>query len=670
MHAQMADEAVQIGTGPEASNSYLQMDEIVDVALRTNSDAVHPGYGFLSENAVFAKKLQGAGVTFVGPPSSAIEAMGSKAKARELMIEAGVSVVPGFSSDDNESQDPIALMEQVCGKNLFPCLLKPVMGGGGKGMKVVLHENDFLEALESCKRESLSSFGDDRVIIERYLTAPRHVEFQIFADMYGNTVHLHERDCSIQRRHQKVLEEAPAPGLGEELRRRMGEVAVQAAKAVNYVGAGTVEFLLEDGTDDFFFCEMNTRLQVEHPVTEMVTGVDLVEWQLRIASGESLPVKDQASITTNGHAIEARIYAENPSRNFLPATGTLKHLQPPSGDGIRVDSGVKQGDTVKVFYDPMISKLIAYGKDREDAIERLLAALRNYQVIGTPTNIPFVEKCADHQAFREGGVTTKFLESYEQDVLVFDKSEKRPSSIGQTLCILSLLLEQENRKGITDFNHARRSMNPWSNLSGSWRVHGSVQKNVAYQASTSQLHTIPVISKRDGSFIIDIDGESFAVNGTLDHDGRLNAVVNEKRFSVTSIVSKGDGSELNSWQVNMWASENSFIGSETEFYCEMTFPDRESEIAGSHTGGSEVKAPMPGKVIKVTPKQVGEYVESGELLMVLEAMKMEHAIFAPRGGVIDVIGCDVGDVVNDGAVMIMLADADESNNQKVVNNVV
>lgn len=510
----------------------------------------------------------------------------------------------------------------------------------------------------------------NRVIIERYLTAPRHVEFQIFADTYGNTVHLHERDCSIQRRHQKVLEEAPAPGLSAQLRQQMGEVAVQAAKAVNYVGAGTVEFLLEDGTDEFFFCEMNTRLQVEHPVTEMVTGVDLVEWQLRVASGEPLPTKDQSSITTNGHAIEARIYAENPARNFLPATGTLNHLRTPSGDSIRVDSGVKQGDAVKVFYDPMISKLIAHGKDRDDAIERLLAALRNYQVIGIPTNISFVEKCADHQAFRKGGVTTKFLETYGEDVLVFDKSEKQPSTIGKALCALSLLLEQENRRGIADIAAARESMSPWSSLSGSWRVHGSVQKNLAYEAfrkeqitSFTQNLTISVASKKDGSFLLDINGERFAVNGTLDFDGRLDAVVNEKRYSVTSIVSKGDDSDLNNWQVHMWALEKGFLGHESEFYCKMNFPCHENKVARPHHGGREVKAPMPGKVIKVTPKQVGEYVESGELLMVLEAMKMEHAIFAPRGGIIDVIGCDVGDVVNDGVVMLMLADTDESTNK-------
>ncbi|MCO4866009.1 ATP-grasp domain-containing protein, partial [Cupriavidus sp. WGlv3] len=417
-HVAFCDEAVHIG-GAAARDSYLRADHIIEMARETGAQAIHPGYGFLSENEAFAEACAAAGLVFIGPPASAIHAMGSKSAAKQLMEKASVPLVPGYHGED---QDP-ALLRREADRIGYPVLLKASAGGGGKGMRVVESGDGFEAALASVKREASASFGDDKVLVEKYLTRPRHIEIQVFADTHGNCVYLFERDCSVQRRHQKVLEEAPAPGMTEERRRAMGEAAVAAAKAVGYVGAGTVEFIAnQDGS--FYFMEMNTRLQVEHPVTEMITGQDLVEWQLRVAAGEPLPLT-QEQLRIDGHALEARIYAENPDKQFLPSTGTLRFLRTPPAvqfmrgedahgpAGVRIDAGVREGDTISPFYDPMIAKLIVWGKDRDEALARMRQALAAYHVVGLSTNVAFLQRLVKSEAFRTADLDTGLIERNE-----------------------------------------------------------------------------------------------------------------------------------------------------------------------------------------------------------------------------------------------------------------
>ncbi|RHZ08101.1 hypothetical protein DYB26_011841 [Aphanomyces astaci] len=402
-HVKMADEAYRLGP-PPAAESYLLFDEILRIAKESGAQAIHPGYGFLSENAAFAKACATAGVEFIGPPVAAIEAMGSKSASKDIMIAAGVPVTPGYHGDD-QSFERIKAESAKIG---YPVLLKAVLGGGGKGMRIVDREEDLKDNMEACVREAKASFASTDILVEKYLRRPRHVELQIFGDKHGNVVHLFERDCSVQRRHQKVLEEAPAPHMSDALRKKMGDAAVAAAKAVGYVGAGTVEFLLDED-ESFYFMEMNTRLQVEHPVTEFITKQDLVELQLKVAAGQALPVR-QDDLRIHGHAIEARIYAENPYNNFLPGSGTLHHLRlPPLTDSVRVDTGILQGDAVSIFYDPMIAKLVVHAPTRKEAIQGLVQALGQYQVVGLPTNIEFVARTAAHPEFIKGGVDTSFL---------------------------------------------------------------------------------------------------------------------------------------------------------------------------------------------------------------------------------------------------------------------
>ena len=413
LHAAMADKAVRIGPAP-ASESYLRIDAILAAAKETGADAIHPGYGFLSENAEFAEACARAGIIFVGPPPEAIRAMGLKDRAKALMAKAGVAVVPGYLGEDQSAK----VLEKEAGKIGYPVLIKAVAGGGGKGMRRVDGPKDFSAALEGAQREAKSSFGDDRVLIEKYVSRPRHIEIQVFADTHGNAVSLFERDCSLQRRHQKVIEEAPAPGMPEAMRKAMGEAAVKAAKAVGYVGAGTVEFIADASAglkaDRFWFMEMNTRLQVEHPVTEAITGLDLVEWQLRVAAGEKLP-KTQSELKINGHALEARLYAEDPNNNFLPSVGTLERLRFP--EGVRVDSGVREGDAVTMYYDPMIAKIIAHGATREEAIGRLAEGLSEIEVAGVWTNNAFLIRALHEPDFQNGEIDTGFIERHQKTLL-------------------------------------------------------------------------------------------------------------------------------------------------------------------------------------------------------------------------------------------------------------
>src|SRR5450830_13678 len=468
-HVTACDEAVLIGPAP-AKESYLLGDKIIAVALETGAQAIHPGYGFLSENAGFAEACARAGLVFIGPPASAIQAMGSKSAAKSLMDQAGVPLVPGYHGDD---QDP-DLLQNEADRIGYPALLKASAGGGGKGMRIVEKSEDFKAALASCKREASNSFGDDKVLVERYLTRPRHIEIQVFADSHGECVYLFERDCSVQRRHQKVLEEAPAPGMSAERRAAMGEAAVAAAKAVGYVGAGTVEFIAnQDGS--FYFMEMNTRLQVEHPVTEMITGLDLVEWQLRVAFGEHLPLR-QEQLQLNGHAIEARVYAENPEKGFLPSIGTLRHMQSPSAvtfelggtlvpAAVRIDSGVREGDAISPFYDPMIAKLIVWGADRREALARMAQALSDYQIVGLATNIAFLKRLVLGQAFSSADLDTGLIER-NHDAL-FPAAQAAPA--GALALAAEALLKAEQKQGD----------DPWSQTNG-WRMNQTYSRKLSF----------------------------------------------------------------------------------------------------------------------------------------------------------------------------------------------
>jgi 3-methylcrotonyl-CoA carboxylase alpha subunit len=459
MHVAMADEAVHIGASP-SRESYLLGEKVLQAAIQSGAQAIHPGYGFLSENAPFCKACAKNNIVFIGPPVPAIEAMGSKSAAKQIMEKAGVPLVPGYHGDD-QSRDTL---KQAADDMDYPVLLKAVAGGGGKGMRQVWSENEFDEALAAAKREAMNGFGNDDMLVEKYLTQPRHVEIQLFCDQHGNAVYLFERDCSVQRRHQKVIEEAPAPGMTVELRDAMGQSAIRAAQAINYEGAGTVEFLLDtDGS--FYFMEMNTRLQVEHPVTEMITGQDLVEWQLRVAAGEKLPLA-QDQLVLSGHAFEARVYAEDPGNDFLPVTGQLAFLQAPEESRhVRVDTGVRQGDEVSVFYDPMIAKLIVWDENRDKALARLTRALKEYRISGMTTNLDFLYNLANSAPFREADLNTGFIENHHADIF-HDSDEDIETDL--PLAALYLVLEQETRARARAANSCDAS-SPW-NATNAWRL--------------------------------------------------------------------------------------------------------------------------------------------------------------------------------------------------------
>ncbi|MGZ3237552.1 MAG: acetyl-CoA carboxylase biotin carboxylase subunit, partial [Burkholderiaceae bacterium] len=522
-HVAACDEAVFIGAAA-VQESYLRIDKIIAAALATGAQAIHPGYGFLSENAAFANACAQAGLVFIGPPVAAIEAMGSKSAAKTLMEKAKVPLVPGYHGDNQDA----AFLQQQADQIAYPVLLKANAGGGGKGMRVVEQSADFKAALASCKREAINSFGDDKVLIEKYLTQPRHIEIQVFADTEGNCVYLFERDCSVQRRHQKVLEEAPAPGMTLERRAAMGAAAVAAAQAVGYVGAGTVEFIAnQDGS--FYFMEMNTRLQVEHPVTEMITGLDLVEWQLRIASGEPLPLTQQA-LTINGHAIEARIYAENPEKGFLPSIGTLRYMRTPlaltfevghdavskTPAAIRIDSGVREGDAISPFYDPMIAKLIVWGKDRDAALVRMAQALSEYQIVGLATNIAFLQRLITSKPFATADLDTGLIE--KNQAILFPSPAAISIHVLALACVSLLLSEQEKLK-------TGAANDPWASTSG-WRMNSALQRPLRFADSFSDALApidMTVAYQNDGWKIVR-DGVTFAVTEchSVAHDLTFN----------------------------------------------------------------------------------------------------------------------------------------------------
>jgi len=627
LHVAQADEAYRLGPAP-AAESYLKGEAILEAAAKSGAQAVHPGYGFLAENAGFARACAEAGLVFIGPPVSAIEAMGSKSAAKAIMEKAGVPLVPGYHGDCQEPEFLRAEAERLG----FPLLIKASAGGGGKGMRVVRGVEEFAEALAAARREALASFGDERVLLERYLARPRHVEIQLFADGQGNAVHLFERDCSIQRRHQKVIEEAPAPGMTEELRGRMGEAALAAARAIGYRGAGTVEFLLDDD-GSFYFMEMNTRLQVEHPVTELITGQDLVEWQLKVAAGQPLPAS-QRELSIGGHAIEARIYAEDPARDFLPATGRLVHLVPPAESAhVRLDTGVRQGDEVSIYYDPMLAKLVVWDRDRDSALRRLKRALADYRLVGVANNLTFLGALAAHPAFAAGELDTGFIERHRAGLF----PERRPAS-DRTLALASLerLLWRQKEAQAS----ARRSADPaspWHVTSG-WRLNCD-NHHLLHFLDGEEALTVTVHYRPEG-FRLELPGGELLVRGELDGEGNLKADLEGIRTSATVVRHGCFITVLERGESHTLALHDPYA------------------LAGEEEGGSgRLTAPMPGKVVAVMVEP-GERVEKGRPLMILEAMKMEHTISAPREGVVARLNFAVGALVSDGAELLTLAAAE------------
>lgn len=622
LHVNMADEALYLGASP-AKESYLRGEHIIELAKKIGVDAIHPGYGFLSENAQFAQLCDQNNIVFVGPPVGAIEAMGSKSAAKSIMEKAGVPLVPGYHGD-NQDRDIIKAAADEMG---YPVLLKAAAGGGGKGMRQVWAENEFDDALEAAKREALSSFGDDTMLVEKYLTQPRHVEIQVFCDTHGNGVYLFERDCSVQRRHQKVIEEAPAPGMTEDLRKQMGEAAIKAAKAINYVGAGTVEFLL-DADGSFYFMEMNTRLQVEHPVTEMITGQDLVAWQLQVANGETLPLT-QEQLRINGHAFEARVYAEDPDNDFLPATGTLSFLQPPAESRhVRVDTGVLQGDEVSVYYDPMIAKLIVWDVDREKALFRLATALKEYRVNGLTTNLSFLYNLARSPSFGKADLDTGFIEKH-RDELFFDEitdvSEQLP------LMVLSLLLhKQQLHRHENTFDNA----SPWLS-SNTWRMNEQHQQCISVEVAGEQFEAkiTHIDAMQPNLFNMEFAGKTVRVSGELDGE-LLKANINGHRQTATFVINEIDASL--------------YLDNKAIHFKEV-LPDLGLDDAVADKGG--FTAPMNGTVIKILAK-AGDTIEAGAPLLIMEAMKMEHTIKAPATGTVTEFYYQEGDLVDGGAELL------------------
>jgi len=627
LHARLADEAVMIGPAP-AKESYLMIDKVIAAAKQTGTQAIHPGYGFLSENEDFCAACEREGIVFIGPPVEAIRAMGSKSAAKTLMEKAGVPLTPGYHGGN---QEPAFLRGQA-DRIGYPVLIKASAGGGGKGMRRVEMSEDFEAALASCKREAASSFGDDRVLVEKYLIRPRHIEIQVFGDSYGNCVYLFERDCSVQRRHQKVLEEAPAPGMSRERRAAMGKAAVEAAKAVGYVGAGTVEFIAsQDGS--FYFMEMNTRLQVEHPVTEMITGLDLVEWQLRVASGEPLPLA-QEQIQIRGHALEARIYAEDPAKGFLPATGKLVHLSSPQQTlHVRVDTGVEQGDEISPFYDPMIAKLIVWdGSDqnaRDRARARMLQALAQYRVVGVANNIEFLARVVACPAFAQADLDTGLIER-ERDFL-FATEVDVPREVILVAALASLLREEEH--AATDASRHADVYSPW-HLRDGWRLNSRGERNLRFRAGELE-KVVRVAYAKDGYALV-VDGQRSLARGELGANGTLRVELDGMRLDSTVVVA-GEKRHVflygRAWQLAR------------------VDPLYHSGEGGGPEGG--LLAPMPGKVIAVLA-ETGSKVDKGAPLLILEAMKMEHTIVAPMTGTVKSFRFEVGDQVTDGAELVEL----------------
>jgi 3-methylcrotonyl-CoA carboxylase alpha subunit len=619
-HVVLADTAHRIGPAP-AAESYLRADAILEAAARSGAEAIHPGYGFLAENAEFARACAAAGLVFIGPDPEAIEAMGTKDRAKALVAAAGVPLVPGYQGDDQDGRRLLEAAREVG----FPLLIKAAAGGGGKGMRVVRRAEDFGDALDGARREAKAAFGDDRMLIERYLEGGRHVEVQVFGDHHGNVVHLFERDCSFQRRHQKVLEEAPAPGLSAGQREFVGSTAVRAAKAIGYANAGTVEFLM-DPAGDFFFLEMNTRLQVEHPVTEMITGLDLVEWQLRVAAGEPLPLPQEA-IPLDGHAIEARLYAEDPARGFLPSTGRLVHLRLPEGEALRIETGVVQGDEVSPHYDPMIAKVVVWGASREAALRRLAAALDASEVVGPHTNLEFLRRVLMHDEVLNGRIHTGFLQEHESALLA-----PEPPPDEELILRASLwLLAAQRVAAAADAARGPDPHSPWHRVDG-WRLNDQGHQTLRLRAGERAV-AVDAFATGDGWRLM-LEGR-VSHGRAWPHDGGATRIELDGREGPLRVVRHGSALHV--------------FGDRGRTRLELVDPLAEAEPSEGAEG--LLSAPMPGKIIRRLVA-AGARVERGQPLLVLEAMKMEHTITAPGDGSVRALHYDEGDQVEEGAILL------------------
>jgi 3-methylcrotonyl-CoA carboxylase alpha subunit len=660
-HVQVCDEAYRLGPSA-AKESYLLGEKVLEIAKSCGAQAIHPGYGFLSENEDFAKAVVAAGLVFIGPPASAIAAMGSKSAAKALMEKANVPLVPGYHGD-NQVPDFLQAESDRIG---YPLMIKASAGGGGKGMRIVRSSAEFSAALVSCKREAINAFGDDKVLVERYVEQPRHVEIQVFADSLGGCVSLFERDCSVQRRHQKVIEEAPAPGMTAERRKAMGEAAVAAAVAVGYQGAGTVEFIA-DQAGKFFFMEMNTRLQVEHPVTEMITGFDLVEWQLKVAAGLALPAT-QAELRIDGHSIEARVYAENPDKGFLPSVGKLKYMrtpeavsftgqQRPNPASVRVDSGVRSGDSITPFYDPMIAKLIVWGADREQAVQRMRSALDDFQVVGPSTNIEFLKRLMENPAFKSGRLDTGLIER--------DKAQLIPAAQAPSLTSLAmasgLVITIEGKAQALRQRHSRFPADPWAAQDG-WRNTGRQQRVIRFEAvvnEATEIHAVQVTYAAKGYLIRPVAAPSAKAAGVSTPVHPAHSMADTSPVCLAELSWDADKHELSGllgserFQVHAYYDEASHqisIFSEQGLLSVKHRP-LTADVEGEAAAEGKLTAPMPGKVIALLVDK-GSVVKQGQALLVMEAMKMEHTLTAPRDGTVASFAYGVGDQVAEGALLL------------------
>lgn len=622
-HVRLADEAYPIG-GPRPQDSYLRGDAIIDAAKKSGAQAIHPGYGFLSENADFADAVEAAGIVFIGPKAASMRKMGSKAGAKELMQAAGVPVVPGYTGEDQSA----ATLQREADRIGYPLMIKAAHGGGGKGMRIVRDAGEFLPNLESCQREAKSAFGRDRVLLERYVEQPRHIEIQVFGDAHGNAIHLNERECSAQRRYQKVLEESPSPFLTPDMRASMGAAAVLAARAIDYVNAGTVEFIVApDG--GFYFMEINTRLQVEHPVTELVTGLDLVEWQLRVAAGDALPLR-QDEIAQRGHAIEVRLYAEDPEAGFLPGSGKLKQLRLPAPSAnVRIDSGVIEGDTVTIFYDPMIAKLIVWDEDRPSALARLRDALAQCRIEGPKSNVEFLERLARHPAIVGGNIDTGYLDRHLDE---FMPAQQVETDLLLAAATAKLLMQEAERR--EQARAAGDPGSPWAIADG-WRLGHAGGRTLAFLHRGERLEVVGHGS--GGEYRLEHAGRRVEVSGARLTDGALSV-----RFD-------GEG-----WRFQVAQGVDTLdVHDGTRRLRLEPVAQYRYEPAGAGRGEDRLVAPMPGRVV-LAKAGVGDTVVEGQELLVMEAMKMELALKSPRDGVVAEVRAAAGDFVEADAVLVVL----------------
>lgn len=656
-HVAVCDEAVYLG-GSAPKDSYLKGDAIIAIALNVGAQAIHPGYGFLSENADFAQACQDAGLMFIGPSADAIRAMGGKSESKRLMEAAGVPLIPGYHGDNQDA----GFLQQQADSIGYPVLIKASAGGGGKGMRIVENSSDFIDLLDSCRREAITSFGDDQVLIEKYALKPRHIEIQVFGDMHGNYVHLFERDCSVQRRHQKVLEEAPAPGVDAAMREAMGIAAIEAARAVNYFGAGTVEFIVEqrEGAMNFYFMEMNTRLQVEHPVSEAISGVDLVEWQLLVAAGKTLPRK-QDELNINGHAIEARICAENPDNGFLPATGTLFTYQKPEHStfnitDVRIDDGVREGDVISPFYDSMIAKLIVHAPTREQALAKLDRALAQTRIVGLPNNVAFLRYILNTESFSQANLDTALIER-EADEL-FNQHPLDLSTLVVTAITQQLASESAAQGSDIDPFSKPTGFRAYSDYTRSF---GLVYDEQAYQARISNWHNVNSSESKKGaenssSFTLVIEKE---IASTEEKTNANVAAQTEKVYESEINYASTDAHNHTLWLDGVRISAQSWTNNETVYVFtdsgrdEITLIDIMAHVGEESAAVGSLKSPMPGQVVAFKVA-VGDSVKKGEPLAVIEAMKIEHTITAPTDGLVAELLFAAGDLVADGDELLRI----------------